>query len=155
MAKKKEEPKVDNEVGSLKVKEKVEKQPDGNETKDNVTKVKEKMKMKPIVEKETITKVNLDKPTNQEKNEVKEEVTENVTNDGGVVELVEDTPTAQEQKEVQPEVEAQETPVVEEITNEEAVETVEEAIAESIETGRKLPENIEKLVKFREDTGCE
>ena len=44
--KKKEEPKVDNEVGSLKVKEKVEKQPDGNETKGNVTKVKEKMKMK-------------------------------------------------------------------------------------------------------------
>ena len=32
MAKKKEEPKVDNEVGKLKVKEKVEKQPDGNET---------------------------------------------------------------------------------------------------------------------------
>ena len=34
MAKKKEEPKVDNEVGKLKVKEKVEKQPDGNETKN-------------------------------------------------------------------------------------------------------------------------
>ena len=41
--KKKEEPIVDNETGSLKVKEKVEKQPDSNETKGNVTKVKEKL----------------------------------------------------------------------------------------------------------------
>jgi len=39
--KKKEEPVVDNETGSLKVKEKVAKQPDGNETVGNVTKVKE------------------------------------------------------------------------------------------------------------------
>ena len=59
--KKKEEPIVDNETGSLKVKEKVEKQPDGNETKGNVTKVKEKMKMKPQVIGETITKVDLTK----------------------------------------------------------------------------------------------
>ena len=44
MAKKKEEPKVDNETGSLKVKEKKEQQPAGNETKGNVTKVKAKMK---------------------------------------------------------------------------------------------------------------
>ena len=47
--KKKEEPIVDNETGSLKVKEKQEVQPTGNETKGNVTKVKEKMKMKPQV----------------------------------------------------------------------------------------------------------
>jgi len=153
MAKKKEEPKVDNEVGSLKVKEKVEKQPDGNETKGNVTKVKEKMKMKPEVVGETITKVNLDKPPTPKENEVKEEITEDVVNDGGVVELVEDANAPQEQEEIQPEVETQETPVVEEITSEEVVETVEEAIAESIETGRKLPENIEKLIDFMEDTG--
>ena len=38
--KKKEEPVVDNETGSLKVKEQKEKQPDGNETKANVNKVK-------------------------------------------------------------------------------------------------------------------
>ena len=153
MAKKKEKPEVDNEVGSLKVKEKVEKQPDGNETKGNVTKVKEKMKMKPEVVGETITKVNLDKPPTPKENEVKEEITEDVVNDGGVVELVEDANAPQEQEEIQPEVETQETPVVEEITSEEVVETVEEAIAESIETGRKLPENIEKLIDFMEDTG--
>ena len=153
MAKKKEKPEVDNEVGSLKVKEKVEKQPDGNETKGNVTKVQEKMKMKPEIIGETITKVNLDKPPTPEENEVKEEVAENVVDDGGVVQLVEDTPTPQKQEEIQSEVETQETPVVEEITNEEVAEVVEEAITESIETGRVLPENIEKLVNFMEDTG--
>ena len=124
-----------------------------NEPKGDVTKVKAKMKMKPEVVGETITKVNLDKPPTPKEDEVKEEVTENTTNDGGVVELVEDAPAVQKQEEVQPETEAQETPVVEEITNEEVAETIEEAIDESIETGRKLPENIEKLVNFMEDTG--
>ena len=134
-----------------KKKEKVaEKAPEVNEPKGDVTKVKEKMKMKPQVIEETITKVNLDKPPTPKENE---EIKEDTINDGGVVELVEDTSTTQKQEEVQPEVEAQETPVVEEITNEEVAEVVEEAIIESIETGRKLPENIEKLVSFMEDTG--
>ena len=57
--KKKEEPIVDNDTGSIKVKEKQEVQPTGNETKGNVTKVKEKMKMKPQVVEKTITKVDL------------------------------------------------------------------------------------------------
>ena len=60
--KKKEEPKVDNEVGSLKVKEKPNTEPTEKETKGDVTKVKEKMKMKPIIEEETIVKVDLNKP---------------------------------------------------------------------------------------------
>ena len=47
---KKEEPIVDSETGSLKVKEKVAKQPKGNETKEDVTKVKAKMEMKPKAE---------------------------------------------------------------------------------------------------------
>jgi hypothetical protein len=154
MAKKKEEPKVDNEVGSLKVKEKVEKQPDGNETKDNVTKVKEKMKMKPIIEEETITKVDLSNPVTPKENE---EVKENVVNDGGVVELAEDTNTSQEQEEVQPQAETQETPVLEEITEEEKVEEIQEVVADAIveseETGKPLPENVEKLLNFMEETG--
>ena len=49
--KKKEEPKVDNEVGSLKVKTKGENQPEGSETKGDIAKVQEKMKMTPIVDK--------------------------------------------------------------------------------------------------------
>jgi hypothetical protein len=154
MAKKKEEPKVDNEVGSLKVKEKVEKQPDGNETKDNVTKVKEKMKMKPIIEEETITKVDLSNPVTPKEDE---EVKKDVVNDGGVVELAEDTNASQEQEEVQPQAETQETPVLEEITEEEKVEEIQEVVADAIveseETGKPLPENVEKLLNFMEETG--
>ena len=44
---KKEEPVVENETGKIKVKAKKEKQPAGNETKGNVTKVKQKMRQKP------------------------------------------------------------------------------------------------------------
>ena len=154
--KKKEEPIVDNEVGSLKVKEKVEKQPDGNETKGNVTKVKAKMKMKPIIEEPTITKVDLNKPINQEENETKEEITNDNVDDGGVVELVKDANTSEKQEEVQPEVETQEIPVVEEVTNketEEVAQIVEEALVETIESGIELPENIQKLMSFMEETG--
>jgi len=121
-----------------------------NEPKGDVTKVQKKMKMKPKVVEETITKVNLDKPPTPKENE---EIKEDTINDGGVVELVEGTSTPQKQEEVQPKVETQETPAIEEITNEEVAEVVEEAIIESMETGRKLPENIEKLVSFMEDTG--
>ena len=92
-----------------------EKAPEVNELKGDVTKVKEKMKMKPQVVEETITKVNLDKPPTPKENE---EIKEDTINDGGVVELVEDTSTPQKQEEVQPETETQETPVVEEITEE-------------------------------------
>jgi hypothetical protein len=128
-----------------------------NEPKGDVTKVQKKMKTKPQVVEETITKVNLDKPPTPKENE---EIKEDATNDGGVVELAEDTNATQEQEEVQQEVETQETPVIEEITNkeseskvEEVVNTVEGAIVESIETGVELPENIQKLMNFMEDTG--
>jgi len=130
--KKKEEPVVDNETGSLKVKEKVEKQPDGNETTGNVTKVKEKMKMKPEVIEETVTKVDLGNPPEEKPvEEVKPET------------------------EVQ-EVEKQDAPALEEITNEtveEVANVAAEAIKESMEAGQPLPENIQKLVNFMEDTG--
>jgi hypothetical protein len=88
--------------------------------------------------------------------ETKEEVVENNTDNEGVVELVEDTATTPEQKEVQPEDEAQDQPVVEEITEDqvEELETkVTEAIAESEQTGKPLPESIEKLINFMEETG--
>jgi len=144
--KKKEDPVVDNETGSLKVNKKVEKQPDGNETKGNVTKVKSKMKAKPLVEEKTITKVDLSKPVQTEVEETVEAVEQPVQ----VVEEIVDEPT-------KPVVETTETPVLEEITNEkqteEIVDIVEEAIAESIESGVELPENIKKLMSFMEETG--
>jgi hypothetical protein len=49
-----------------------------------------------------------------------------------------------------------ETPVIEEVTEEEVeevIEQVEEAVAEAKATGKPLPENIQKLVDFMEETG--
>tara|TARA_R100001224_G_scaffold91134_1_gene60381 strand:- start:978 stop:2222 length:1245 start_codon:yes stop_codon:yes gene_type:complete len=155
---KKEEPVVDNETGSLKVKEKVKKQTAKNKTENNVTKVSLEKPVSQEIE-QTVTKVNLDEPPVQNE-EPKEEVVENNTDDTGVVELVEDTTTTPEQEKVQPEVETQEQPVVEEVTEqevkqqvEELAEQAEEAVAEAQQTGKALPENIQKLVDFIEDTG--
>ena len=155
---KKEEPVVDNETGSLKVKENVKKQTAKNKTENNVTKVNLEKPVSQEIE-QTVTKVNLDESPVQNE-EPKEEVVENNTDDTGVVELVEDTTTTPEQEKVQPEVKTQEQPVVEEITEqevkkqvEELAEQAEEAVAEAQQTGKALPENIQKLVDFIEDTG--
>ena len=115
---------------------------------DNVTKVN----LKKTAD-DNVTKVDLSK---KPENETKEEVVEDVANDAGVVELVEDATTTPEQEKVQPEVEAQEQPIVEEITEEEVEELEEkvtEAIVEAAETGKELPESIKKLMDFMEDTG--
>jgi hypothetical protein len=152
MATKKEQPVASDETGKIKVKAQTEKQPDGNETKGNVTKVKSKMKMKPQVIKETITKVDLNKPIKPEENETKEDNSD----DQGVVAVADNADAPQEQEEVQPEAEAQETTVLEEITEDEVEEIAteaEEAIKESMETGEPLPENIQKLMDFMEETG--
>ena len=131
----KEEPIADSETGKIKVEKKEAKQPDGNETKGNVTKVAAKMKKPAEAVEPTVTKVDLNNP-----------------------------PEEKSVEEVKPEtevhgVEKQDTPVVEEITNE-TVEQVEEvaveaaeAIKESMETGEPLPENIQKLVNFMDETG--
>ena len=72
-------------------------------------------------------------------------------------EVEEEKPEAVE--EINSEIE-KETPIVEEITEEEVVEQaeevqeeVEEAIAEAKQTGEPLPENIQKVVDFMNDTG--
>ena len=116
---------------------------------DNVTKVDLSK-----TEDSNITKVDLSKKP-EEVNETKKETVENNADDGGVVELVEDANATQEQEEIQSEAETQETPVVEEVTEEveELVEQVEEAVAEAEATGKELPENIQKLMQFMEDTG--
>ena len=154
---KKEGPVVDEKTGKIKVKTKKQNQPINNETKGNVTKVKAKMQQDAIdLDKETITKVDLSKPPKPKENEVKEDN----TNNEGVAPKSEDANTSKEQEEVQPEAEAQETPVLEEITEEEeeepvetTIEEVKEAVAEAEATGKPLPENIQKLVDFMEETG--
>ena len=149
----KEEPIANDDTGKIKVKAKKQKQPDGNETKGNVTKVGAKMKKKAEVIEQSITKVDLSKPQIPKEDEIKK----SNADDGGVVDGIENADATQEQEEVQPEAQTQETTVLEEITNEEKVEevaeAVEEAVAESMQTGNPLPENIEKLVNFMEETG--
>ena len=122
---------------------------------EEVTKVDLSKKVKP---EDNITKVNLDKPI---ENETKDEIKEDNPVDEGVVGVDENADTTQEQEEVQPEAETQEEqPILEEITEEEVIEKteelteqVEEAIAEAQETGKAIPENVQKLMDFMEDTG--
>jgi hypothetical protein len=125
-------------------------------TDNNVTKVN----LKKTQEEDNVIKVNLDKPKNQEQDETKNDTVDETR----VLEDVksEDTGTTQEQEEVQPEAETQEEqPTLEEVTEEEKVEEqveelveeTKEAIAEAEETGKELPENIQKLVDFMEETG--
>ena len=123
-------------------------------TQDNVTKVE----IKENTQDDNVTKVNLDKPPTpkEEENETKED---NV-DDSRVVAEPENAAAPQEQEEVQPEAETQEAPTLEEITEDsteeevaEVEEQVEEAVAEAEATGKPLPENIQKLVDFIEETG--
>ena len=127
-------------------------------TEDNVTKVSLK---KQTNEDDAVIKVDLNKPKTKEN-----EITDDNVDKTGVTEDVksEDAGTSQEQKEVQSQAETQEEQpaleeVLEEVTDkveeqvEELVEETKEAIAESEETGKSLPENVQKLVDFIEETG--
>ena len=94
---------------------------------------------------DSVIKVDLNAPP-QEKVETEvesEEKTEAVTE-------------VSEETEVKPESETQEASILEEITEDEVEkveEKVEEAIAEAEATGKPLPENIQKLMDFMDETG--
>ena len=123
-------------------------------TEDNTTKV-DLSQGKTTVE-DNIIKVNLDKPPTPKKDEVKEDNPDNE----GVVAEPNNAESTEKQEEVQPEEQTQETPVLEEITEEEVKEQteeladeVEDAVAEAQQTGEAIPENLQKVVDFMEDTG--
>jgi hypothetical protein len=126
---------------------------------ENVTDDVTKLDMSQAVEQpvdDSVTKLDLNKPETPEENEVKEDNPDNE----GVVGVDENANATEKQEEVQPKVEAQEAPVLEEITEEEVqeqteelTEQVEEAVAEAQETGKALPENVQKLMDFMEETG--
>jgi hypothetical protein len=125
-----------------------------NEPKGDVTKVKASMKKPGEVIEQTITKVDLSNPPKPKEDEVEE----SNADDSGVVASVENADAPQEQEEVQPETKTQEATTLEEVTEEveeveEVEEQVEEAIAQAEATGKALPENIQKLVDFMEETG--
>ena len=108
-----------------------------------------------------VIKVDLSKPPvvkEEENEEVKTE--DDGVDEAGVVGSDENPEPAQEQEEVQPEAEAQEQPALEEVTEEQVEQEVEtlaeeatEAIKEAEQTGEPLPENIQKLVDFMNETG--
>ena len=122
------------------------------------TKQEEDLSMFESADDPSIVKVNLDKPVEDEK---PEETTASEADNTRVVGSDEGSESTQEQEEVQPQGEVQEEiPVIEEVSDqqveeqvEELVEEAEEAIAESQETGKPLPENIQKLVDFMDETG--
>ena len=98
---------------------------------------------------DSVIKVDLSKPPTNE-------TEESDTDDSGVAGIDEDAEPTQSEDKVQSEGEAQEeTPVLEEITDEDIVtkEEVMDALDESEATGKPLPENIQKLVDFMEETG--
>ena len=131
----------------------VKKTTETNEPKGEVTKVKEKMKKPAEVIEETITKVDLSKlpetkedvqPVDStETEEVQEKVIEETTDKEEIVEQTTEENT--------------ETPIIEEVTSEEKVEKIAEKVTDVIEvaeqTGIELPENIQKVVDFMNDTG--
>ena len=96
----------------------------------------------------SVIKVDLSKPN--------DETEESNIDDAGVVRVDEDTEPAQSEDKVQPQGEVQEeVPVLEEVSEEveELADEVVDAIEEAEATGKPLPENIQKLVDFMEDTG--
>mgnify|MGYP003135088972 CR=1 FL=1 len=125
---------------------------------EEVTKVDMSEKVKT---EDNVTKIDLNKPIEPKENETKDETKEDNPVDEGVVGVNENADATEEQEEVQPEAETQEEQsTLEEITEEEVVqkteeltEQVEEAIAEAQETGKAIPENVQKLMNFMEDTG--
>jgi len=134
-----------------KKKEKVEQTT--NEPKGDVTKVEAKMKKPAEVIEDTITKVDLSNPPKIEEDEqsVDTTKTEDVQE-----KIIEETIDKKEDVEQSTE-ENVEQSIIEEITDEEKIENVtekvEEAITQSVESGEPLPENIQNLVNFMQETG--
>ena len=138
------------------VKETIE-QPKVDDTVEKI-KVKKKPSMKKFSnDPDGITRVDLSNPP-KEKEEDEQPVDTTKTED--VQEKVVEETTNKEEVTEQSTEENAETPVLEEITDEEAEETVEEleeqveeAVAEAEATGKPVPENIQKLMDFMEETG--
>tara|TARA_Y100000593_G_scaffold45266_1_gene86140 strand:- start:1467 stop:2705 length:1239 start_codon:yes stop_codon:yes gene_type:complete len=153
MAKKKKE-----KVAKKATEEKVDNKVDENITKVDLSKFSSK-------DDDNVVKVDLDNIEKKEKEDaVQEPKTEKVdveeqTGDGEKVDGGKQEQPALEEIVVQEEkpIQDENTPIVEEVKEEQEVkevtEVVEDAIAESIETGEKLPESIQKLMEFMDTTG--
>jgi len=99
---------------------------------------------------DAVAKVDLNQPP------ANEEVAENNPNDPGVARVDESPEPTQEQEEVQPQAEVQaELSGIEEVAEEETVtrEEVEEVLDKVETPGKRLPDNVEKLINFMDETG--
>ena len=148
-------------MAKTKKEEVAEKAKPQEQPKENVTKVDlSKFKSK---DDDNVVKVDLSKTQKTEEDAVQKQSTDEVpvrdeseTSEKVVEEIVEETdkkPTEQKEEE-------KEEVVVEEITNEEVdekVEDIKEEVAKAVEEaeteGKPLPESVEKLIKFMEETG--
>ena len=132
-----------------------------NKTNDDNTVKVDMRNFKTQEEQEAVTKVDFSKPPVVETEANEEPVKDDGVDEAGVVGSDESTDAVEKQEEVQAEAETQEAPALEEITEEEATEEVvaeaqvdlEDSIAEAEATGKPLPENIQKVVDFMEETG--
>jgi len=127
-------------------------------TQENVTKVK----VEEPKQDDNVIKVNLDKPVKKQEDATEKQSTDEVpVRDGS-----EASEKVREENEKKPEEsteqseEKKEEIVLEEITEDstkeevaEVEEKVEEAVAEAQATGKPLPENIQKLIDFMNETG--
>ena len=92
---------------------------------------------------DSVIKVDLSKPPPEKSEEVEQQPTKEE------VDVVEEPEAEKEET-------TEEQPVLQEITEDEVEkveEQIEEAVVESEKTGESLPENIQKLIDFMEDTG--
>ena len=131
-------------------------------TEDNTIKVD--LKKQVIKEEDNIVKVDLSKPPKtKQKDGIQERKTDEVDVQEpteGSEKVVEEIPQGEEPVRDENPVQDEEQPVVEEITDEqveekveELVEEAQEAISEAEATGKPIPENIQKLMDFMEETG--
>ena len=114
--------------------------------KQKTTKVDLRKKAKDL--EDSVVKVDLSKPPKQSSEEIKQQS----ANEEEVV-VINEEPKVENEEEKK---EQEETPIVQEVTNEEVKEVqeeVEEAVIEAEATGKPLPEKVEKLLKFMEETG--
>ena len=133
-------------------------QPKVDDTVEKI-KVKKKPTMKKFSQDDTEpVKVDMSKPPKTDQLEPKEEAKEEVENI--IEEIVEEiAPPQEDEKTIETdgvEEAPEESPTIEEVTDEEieeAQEQIEEAIVEAEATGEPIPENIQKLMNFMEDTG--
>ena len=142
-------------MAKKKKEEVVEKTPEKPIVDNKVEKLTIKKKPKKFASQDDTVKVDLSKQKEEPKEDVvKVDLTENK-------QIEKEQPVVEEIKEEQPtQEEPKETPIVEEITNEQTqqeaerfLEETKELANDAIETKQELPENIQKLMNFMDDTG--